>query len=90
MKKGLFSKIIVVVIFVQILWFTDRVLDAFEMTGAEPSTLIAAFFFFFSIEGTALYLLKKVERKAKSDIAKVDGEIKKINARKERCNHEEN
>lgn len=42
MKKGQFSKFIIVLLILYVMYFSERVLRIFEITGSEPSNLIIA------------------------------------------------
>ena len=55
-----YSKIIVLLIIVLVVAFSKIVLDTFRETGAEPSTLIVAFFGFATGE---LMLMAAIKRK---------------------------
>jgi hypothetical protein len=60
MKKGDFSKILVVLIIVLNIIFTTTVLWIFDRTGVEPSSLIAAWFSFTTGE---LWFLSSIKKK---------------------------
>lgn len=59
MKKGIFSKIIVILVIALNVLFAKRVLDIFEVIGSEPTVLIGAFFAFTTGE---LWLLSRITR----------------------------
>lgn len=63
MKKGFFSKFIVVLIIVLNVLFTLRILDIFETVGQEPMALIGAWFLFTGTELVSLASIKKTEKK---------------------------
>jgi len=54
-----FSNIVVILVIIMNMWFTDRVLDAFVLTGVEPTILIGAFFAFTTGELWMLASIKK-------------------------------
>lgn len=63
-KGGLFSKVLIGIIFAQITIFTIACLIIFIKTGGnEPSTLITCFFAWFGIEGGALAWIKTSKTK---------------------------
>lgn len=57
--KGLFSKIIIIAVIIGNILFTLKILDIFEKTGAEPATLIGAWFVFTTGELSILGMIKK-------------------------------
>ena len=70
MKKGLFSKLIVIFIIVANVLFTLKIFDVFMVTGVEPSTLIVSWFGFTTGE---LWALSKIKRDGK-DVIYIEGE----------------
>ena len=63
MKKGLFSKLIVIFIITANVIFAMKVFDVFTATGGlEPSTLIASWFAFTTGELWALSKIKRDEK----------------------------
>lgn len=62
-KKGRFSKAIIISILLFLFVFVLAVLYLFMRTGNEPSTLISCVFAFCSIEGGALALIKTIKTK---------------------------
>lgn len=58
-RKGLFSKVIIIAVFVSNILFTLKILDIFEKTGAEPAALIGAWFVFTTGEVSILGIIKK-------------------------------
>lgn len=62
-KKGVYSKLIVMLVIILNVWFADRVLKAFETVGAEPITLIGAWFAFTVGELFLLSSIKKTKEK---------------------------
>lgn len=64
-----FSNIIVLLVIGMNMWFTDRVLDAFEVIGVEPVVLIGAFFAFTTGE---LWLLAGIKKNKIKETAKSD------------------
>ena len=60
MKRGDFSKILVVLIIVLNIIFTSVVLWVFDRTGVEPSALITAWFSFTTGE---LWFLSSIKKK---------------------------
>lgn len=74
MKKGLFSKFIVIFIILANVIFAVKVFDVFIATnGLEPSTLIASWFAFTTGE---LWALSKIKRddKGHEDVIYIEGE----------------
>ena len=68
MKKPFkFSSLIVILIIGMNMWFTDRVLDAFEKVGSEPAILIGAFFAFTTGELWLLANIKKTKIKKENE-----------------------
>lgn len=65
MKKGIFSKIIVLGVIVANVIFTAAVLKIFLTTSAEPSTLIMSWFGFTTVEVWSLASIKKAKEKNK-------------------------
>ena len=67
-KKSIFSKFIVIAIILLNVIFTRTVLKMFSETGAEPSSLIMAWFSFTTVELWSLAGIKKAkERKEHND-----------------------
>lgn len=66
-RKGLFMKLIIVFMFVYLTIFTYKVLDIFEKTGAEPTTLVGAVFVFCGWESGCLSKIKISKQKTKGD-----------------------
>lgn len=64
-KKGIYSKAIVLLVITLNVWFTDRVLKAFEIVGTEPVALIGAWFTFTVGELFMLSSIKKAKEKKK-------------------------
>ena len=62
-KKGLYSKFIVLIVIVLNVWFTNRLLDVYELVGTEPVTLIASWFAFTTGELLMLTFIKKSKKK---------------------------
>lgn len=58
MKKGIFSKILVVFIIIANVVFTARIFDLFSITHNEPSTLIVSWFGFTTGELGLLAFIK--------------------------------
>ena len=58
-RKGLFSKVIIIAVIIGNILFTLKILDIFEKTGAEPATLIGAWFVFTTGELSILGIIKK-------------------------------
>lgn len=58
-SKGKFSNIVVILVVVLNIWFTDRVLDIYIVTGTEPIILIGAWFAF---TGGELWLLSGIKK----------------------------
>lgn len=58
-RKGLFSKVIIIAVIIGNILFTLKILDIFEKTGAEPATLIGAWFVFTTGELSILGMIKK-------------------------------
>lgn len=67
MKKGLFMKATITVMFIGLILFTIKVLHIFETVGSEPSTLITSVFAFCGIEGGALAWIRVVKTKSKGE-----------------------
>lgn len=63
-KKGLYSKVIIIIVFVYLGYFTERVLSLFEKTGAEPVVIIGAVFSILGLECGVLAWIKnsKIKR----------------------------
>lgn len=62
-KKGRFSKYIIISMFGFLFVFVSVVLYLFMKTGNEPSTLVSCVFAFCSVEGGALALIKTIKTK---------------------------
>lgn len=62
-RKGVYSKFIVLVVVILNVWFTDRLLDVYEMVGTEPTVLITAWFTFTTGELLMLTFIKKSKDK---------------------------
>lgn len=54
-----FSNIVVILVVVLNIWFTDRVLDIYVITSSEPTILIGAWFAF---TGGELWLLSGIKK----------------------------
>lgn len=57
-RKGLYSKVILIMVFVYLFYFTERILDLFEKTGAEPVVIIGAVFSILGLECGVLAWIK--------------------------------
>lgn len=66
--KHIFSKMVVCLVILLNVWFTDRVLDIFQQTASEPTVLISAWFTFTTSEILALASITKNKKKNKGDI----------------------
>lgn len=66
-RKGLFMKFVIVFMFGYLTIFTYIVLDVFEKTGTEPSTLIGAVFLFCGWESGCLSKIKINKTKKESE-----------------------
>lgn len=66
-KKGMFSKIIVAVVIALNVAFTACVLKIFLSTSSEPSSLVAAWFSFTTVELWSLAGIKKSKNKERTD-----------------------
>lgn len=64
-KKGLFSKAIVISVILANVAFTVAVLSVFLKTSAEPSTLIASWFAFTTVEVWSLAKIKSAKESNK-------------------------
>lgn len=64
-KKGVYSKVIVLLVIALNVWFTDRLLDVYEIVGTEPTVLITAWFAFTTGELLMLTFIKKKKVKEK-------------------------
>ena len=62
-RKGLFTKIIIVAVFTYLFCFTKEVLDVFKATGSEPSTLITCVFAILGLECGVLGWIKSTKIK---------------------------
>lgn len=62
-KKGVYSKVIVLIVIALNVWFTNRLLDVYEIVGTEPVTLITAWFAFTTGELLMLTFIKKSKKK---------------------------
>lgn len=58
-----FSKVVVTLMFLSILWFTYRMTEVFILTGSVPDSLVYSFFGWMGVEGGALALIKNIETK---------------------------
>ncbi|HHV10421.1 MAG TPA: hypothetical protein GXX75_09120 [Clostridiales bacterium] len=74
-KKGIYSKVIIVVVIVLNVLFTAAVLHAFEKTGNEPAALIAAWFSFTTGELLMLTSIKKAKEKKKGSGEKDENKL---------------
>lgn len=62
-RKGLFTKIIILTVFTYLFFFTKEVLDVFKTTGSEPSTLITCVFAILGLECGVLGWIKSTKIK---------------------------
>ena len=67
--KGKFSNVVVILVVVLNIWFTDRVLDIYIVTGTEPIILIGAWFAFTGGELWLVSGIKKAKIKKESIIS---------------------
>ena len=65
--KGVFSKLVIVLVIVLNVWFTKEVLEVFKVTGSEPAALVAAWFAFTTGELWMLASIKKCKTKHKKE-----------------------
>lgn len=73
MKKGLFSKLLIVFIIVANVIFTNKVLDVVAKSGVEPSALVTSWFGFTTIELVNMAFIKS--KKVKNKEEKRDGDL---------------
>lgn len=66
-QKGLFSKLVILIIITINILFTIRVLQIFETTSTEPVALISAWFVFTGTELVSLVKIKSDKMKNKKD-----------------------
>lgn len=66
-KKINFSSVVVILVLILNLWFTNRVLDIYEAVGNEPMVLIGAFFSFTGVELWSLAQIKKAKIKKEEE-----------------------
>ncbi len=62
-KKGVYSKLIVLIVIALNVWFTDKVLNTYAQVGNEPAALIAAWFAFTTGELLMLTFIKRTKTK---------------------------
>ena len=62
-RKGIYSKIIIFIIFAYLFYFTERVLGLFEKTGSEPVVIIGAVFSILGLECGVLAWIKNTKIK---------------------------
>lgn len=62
-----FSNIVIILVIIMNMWFTNRALEAFVITGSEPAILIGAFFGFTTGELFALSSIKKAKLKTNKE-----------------------
>ena len=67
-KKGLFSKAIIISVILANVTFTIAVLAVFLKTSSEPSTLIASWFAFTTVEVWSLAKIKTTKESKKEDV----------------------
>jgi hypothetical protein len=72
MKKGQFSKLIVLVVVVLNVLFTVATLIVFCKTGTEPTSLVIAWFTFTGTELMSLAVIKIKKKVGKEDIQDED------------------
>lgn len=65
-RKGMFSKFVLIGMFLFLIIFTGVILMLFKETAAEPATLITAVFAFCGAEGGALAWIKTIKQKKES------------------------
>lgn len=63
MKKGLFSKLVVIFVIVANILFTEKILDVFRETSTEPAALIGSWFAFTTVELWSLSKIKINDRR---------------------------
>lgn len=63
MKKGLFSKLVVIFVIVANVLFTEKILDVFRETSTEPAALIGSWFAFTTVELWSLSKIKINDRR---------------------------
>lgn len=66
-RKGLFSKLIVLLVITLNVAFTGVILWLFRSTGSEPSSLIVAWFAFTTVELWSLAGIKKADKRKEND-----------------------
>lgn len=62
-RKGLFTKVLIIFIFVYLFYFTERILGIFETTGAEPAILIGSVFAILGLECGVMGWIKNTKVK---------------------------
>ena len=74
--KNKFSNVVVILVVVLNIWFTNRVLDIYIVTGTEPIILIGAWFAFTGGELWLLSGIKKAKIKNQNIISDVQENMK--------------
>lgn len=62
-RKGLFTKVLIILIFTYLFYFTERILDIFEATSVEPTILIGAVFAILGLECGVMGWIKNTKIK---------------------------
>lgn len=62
-RKGLFTKILIVLIFTYLFYFTEKVLGIFQTTGVEPTVLITSVFAILGLECGVMGWIKNTKVK---------------------------
>lgn len=63
LRKGIFTKVLIMLIFTYLFYFTERILDIFQATGVEPSVLISSVFAILGVECGAMAWIKNTKIK---------------------------
>lgn len=62
-RKGLFTKVLIILIFTYLFYFTERILDVFQATNVEPTVLITSVFAILGLECGVMGWIKNTKVK---------------------------